>query len=135
VTGLPRDRGTDGPRAAAASSTGLSTPVASSLAYLGWWVTGLIFWFLERRDPVVRFHAAQSIVLFGAVALGVASLAVGALASLSFVPRAFTPLLFAAAGLAVLGVVLWAVSLWRVAGGHPWQLPVASNVARWLARI
>jgi uncharacterized membrane protein len=135
VTGLSRDRGTDRSRAEAASSTGLGTTVASSLAYLGWWVTGLIFWFLERRDPVVRFHAAQSIVVFGTVALGVAALTVLALASLSFVPRAFGPLLLAALGLALLGVGLWALALWRVAGGHSWQLPVASRVARWLARM
>ena len=38
------------------STTGLTTRTAAVLAYLGWWVTGLIFWAVERRDLQVRFH-------------------------------------------------------------------------------
>ena len=50
------------------SSTGLSRRLAGSLAYAGWWVTGAILWFVERRDRTIRFHAAQSIAAFGMVA-------------------------------------------------------------------
>ena len=32
------------------------------------WVTGLIFYFIDKR-PFVRFHAAQSIVVFGGLTL------------------------------------------------------------------
>src|SRR5271170_1046382 len=38
--------------------------VAGLLCYLLGWVTGLIFYFIDKR-PFVRFHAAQSIVVFG----------------------------------------------------------------------
>ena len=51
------------------SSLGLPSRTAAALAYSGWWITGAIFWLLEREDRVVRFHAAQSIVVFGVAAL------------------------------------------------------------------
>ena len=34
------------------------------LSYVLGWVTGLIFFFIDKR-PTVRFNAAQSIVVFG----------------------------------------------------------------------
>ena len=114
------------------SSTGLETRVAASLAYLGWWVTGLLFWLVERRDPIVRFHAAQALAAFGAVAVVLVSLALLALASLTFFPQAFDALVIAAQVVALLGVVLWAVSMWRVATGRTWRIPLA---AAWAERI
>ena len=47
------------------TSTGVDARLASVLCYAGWWVTGLVFLFVERRDQAVRFHAAQSLVVFG----------------------------------------------------------------------
>lgn len=114
------------------SSTGLATNVAAPLAYAGWWVTGLIFWLLERRDPVVRFHAAQALAAFGVIALGISALGVLALISLSFLPLAFSPLIVIIQVLAVLTVLLWAVSLWQVASGRDWRLPLAG---RWAERM
>lgn len=46
------------------SSTGLDENVAGLLCYVLGWVTGLIFFLIDKR-PYVRFHAAQSIVVFG----------------------------------------------------------------------
>src|SRR5215831_8470875 len=47
------------------------TPAASNsktnviLAYLLWWVTGLIFLFVGKDDPDVKWNAAQSVVVLG----------------------------------------------------------------------
>ena len=71
------------------SSLGLPSRTGASLAYSGWWITGAIFWLLEREDPVVRFHAAQSIVVFGITALLVVVFGMLAAASLSFLPSLF----------------------------------------------
>jgi len=46
------------------SSTGLQENVAGLLCYLLGWLTGIIFLLIDKR-PFVRFHAAQSIVVFG----------------------------------------------------------------------
>src|SRR5205814_618154 len=43
--------------------SGLSENVAAMLSYVLGWLTGIIFYLIDRR-PYVRFHAAQSIVTF-----------------------------------------------------------------------
>ena len=119
----------------ALSSTGLSSRVAAALAYGGWWITGLLFWFLERRDRFTRFHAAQSIVAFGAIAGLVMVFGTLAAASLSFLPGAFTVLMGVTVFAWVLGVALWAVSVWKAANGEDWRIPIASDLADKLARV
>ena len=114
------------------SSTGLDTRIAAPLAYAGWWVTGLLFWLVERRDPIVRFHAAQALTAFGVLALVLAALAVTALGSLTFFPQMFDALVVIAEVIAVLGALLWAVSMWRVASGRSWRIPFAAD---WADRI
>jgi uncharacterized membrane protein len=116
------------------SSTGLASRTAASLAYGGWWVTGIVMWFLERRDPFARFHAAQSMVAFGTIALLILLFGLLAAASLSFLPAAFTVLLGAAIMAWVLGVGLWAVSLWKAANGKDWRIPFAADWADRLNR-
>jgi uncharacterized membrane protein len=49
------------------ASSGLSENVASGLSYVFGWITGLIFFLIDKR-PEVRFHAMQSIV-FSVVAM------------------------------------------------------------------
>ena len=111
------------------SSTGLSPRVAAPLAYAGWWVTGGILWFLERRDQTVRFHAAQSVAAFGVLALAIGAFGVLAFASLSFLPSAFTLFLWAAAITWGGGVLLWIVAIWKAAAGRAWRIPVAAELA------
>jgi len=113
----------------ATSSTGLSSTTAAALAYGGWWVTGAIFLFFERRDRFVRFHAAQALVAFGALALFIFVCGVLALVSLSFLPWMFAPLV-SAAGLAwVVGVLVWIVAMWKAVSGDEWRIPLVADYA------
>jgi uncharacterized membrane protein len=58
---------TPGPGVAmAGTASGLQENVAGMLCYLLGWITGIIFLLIDKR-PSVRFHAAQSIVVFGAL--------------------------------------------------------------------
>jgi uncharacterized membrane protein len=111
------------------SSTGLSPRVAAPLAYAGWWITGIILWVVERRDPYVRFHAAQSMAAFGIIALLVGGFAALALVSVSMLPSAFTPFMWASALTLVAGLALWVVAMWKAASGHAWRIPVAAELA------
>jgi uncharacterized membrane protein len=47
------------------TSMGLDPNVAGLLCYALGWITGLLFYFLEKDNKFVRFHAIQSIVTFG----------------------------------------------------------------------
>ena len=47
------------------SSTSLKPNTASLLCYVGFWVTGIIFLIIERKNKLVRFHAMHSLVIFG----------------------------------------------------------------------
>ncbi|MBM3150360.1 MAG: hypothetical protein FJZ88_10120, partial [Chloroflexi bacterium] len=49
----------------AKSSTGLEENIAGLLCYVLGWVTGLIFFLIEKDSKFVRFHAMQSIIVFG----------------------------------------------------------------------
>jgi uncharacterized membrane protein len=111
------------------STTGLTSRTASVLSYLGWWVTGLIFWAVERRDAVVRFHAAQSVITFGGLALIIIALGAFGLLMLSFAPSGF--LFFAVAALIVWAgsVVLWLVALWQASQGKRLRIPLAAGLA------
>jgi len=71
------------PVAVAATSEGLAENVAGLLCYLAGWITGIIFLLIDKR-PWVRFHAAQSIAVFGGltviqIALSVMSSTIGGL--------------------------------------------------------
>jgi uncharacterized membrane protein len=49
--------------AATRTSTGLDPKLAGVLAYLLWIVGGILFLAAEKENRIVRFHAAQSVVL------------------------------------------------------------------------
>ena len=113
----------------AESSTGLSSRVAAPLAYAAWWVTGAVFWFIERRDAFVRFHAAQCVTAFGLIALLVAACGALAGASLSYLPSAFVPFIWAAGLIWIAGMLLWVVAIWKAASGEAWRIPLAARLA------
>ena len=47
----------------------IDAKTAAGLSYVLGWVTGLIFFFSEKRNRFVRFHAMQSIIFFGGLTI------------------------------------------------------------------
>ena len=45
------------------SSTGLDENVAALLSYVFNWISGLVFFLIEKDSRLVRFHAMQSLIL------------------------------------------------------------------------
>ena len=113
-------------------SLGLSSRTASALAYSGWWVTGAILWLAERRDPVVRFHAAQALIVFGAAALLICLFGALAIASLTYWPTTFDFFVTATMVTWTAGVLLWGITMWKVMSGDEWRIPVAAS---WIDRL
>ena len=53
------------------SSTGLTENVAGLLCYVLGWVSGLVFVLIEQESKFVRFHAIQSIYVFGVYTIAI----------------------------------------------------------------
>jgi uncharacterized membrane protein len=92
------------------SSAGVPANIATFLAYLFGWISGLVIFLLEKKNASIQFHGAQSIVLFGS--LTVLNIL------LPFVP-ALGPLL----------MILWLVLLVMSLLGNAPRLPVIANFA------
>ena len=125
------------PAQVAKSSTGLDENVAALLSYVVGWITGLIFFMIEKDSRLVRFHAMQSLILSGGgmviiialwIFIFVASLIVGQISGLlSFLLTTVLGLVAGVAGLAILiGAI---ISLIKAYQGQYFKLPVVGNLA------
>ena len=115
------------------TSTGVDARLSSVLCYAGWWVTGIVFLFAERRHSGVRFHAAQSIVVFGV--LSVALVLCGGASAIAFFTAASVFQLVQTMGnmLWLAAAVLWLLLLLKAWQGETWQVPLAAGLARRIA--
>jgi uncharacterized membrane protein len=84
---------------------------AAALTYALGWVTGLIF-FLTSKDPLVRFHALQSIVVFGGLTV---------ISMIPLIGWMLSPFLM------IVGFILWLVLIFKAYRGGEFKLPWVSN--------
>src|SRR5437763_4158019 len=108
---------TQGMSAQGPTSTGLSARTEAILGYLFWWLGGLVFFVIERKDRIVRFHAAQSIIFFGGVSLLLEVLHRISLIQLIGVPLAIA-LSFAGTIITVIAIVTWLFMMFQMYRGR-----------------
>jgi uncharacterized membrane protein len=108
---------------AGAGSSGMSENVAGLLCYLLGWVTGLIFYFIDKR-PFVRFHAAQSMVVFG----GLTIIRIG-LGTLLVAGSGFHVGVGVFALISIIGFVLWILLMLKAYQGEKFRVPIAADLA------
>lgn len=112
-----------------AGSTGLQENVAGLLCYLLGWLTGIIFLLIDKR-PFVRFHAAQSIVVFGALTL------IHWILSIAFLGGGFIGfgVWFLIVRLVdLVSLVLWIVLMVMAYQGKTYEVPIAAPIAKNIA--
>ena len=122
--------------AAAAQHSGLSQNTAALLSYVLGWLTGIIFFLIDKR-PYVRFHAAQSIITFGGI--HILRIVLGMVFGVGWwfgghhtVGRvAFAIPFLGLIGLASL--VLWIVLMVKAYQGQKFKLPIVGDLAEDLA--
>jgi len=100
------------------SSTGLAENVAGLLCYVLGWVSGLVFVLIEQESKFVRFHAIQSIYVFGV--LTIAGIILG---WIPFIGGVLAWLI------SVLGFILWIVLMIKAYQGTRYKLPWSGNLA------
>ncbi len=118
----------------AGSQPGLTENVAGLLCYVLGWITGLIFFLVDKR-PYVRFHAAQSIVVFGG--LHILRIVLGGIFGIGFFLGGWTGfsigvLLAGIINLAAL--VLWILLMVKAYQGQRFEVPVAAGIAQSFAQ-
>ncbi len=96
---------------------GMKARTAGLLCYLFGWVTGLIFFFIEKESRFVRFHAMQSILFFG---------------TLSILQGVFSYIPFYGAIGGALGLVMfigWIFMMVKASRGQYYKLPLFGDLA------
>jgi uncharacterized membrane protein len=106
------------------SSTGLDANIAAGIAYILTWLTGLIFYLIEKENRFVRFHAMQAILLGAAFfVIMIVMRILGAIPLIGFV-----------AGIASLVIWLAFLAIWiyclvMAFTGKDFKLPVIGDMA------
>ncbi len=106
------------------ATVNLNPNITGVLCYLGIWVTGIIFFILEQKNKWVRFHAAQSIVVFG-----VLSIANVILHWIPFIGWAFSVIIW------IVGIILWILLMSKAYNGERYKLPLAGDLAEMMVGI
>jgi uncharacterized membrane protein len=111
--------------AGAAPTTGLRENVAGFLCYILFWVSGLLFFLIDKR-PSVRFHAMQSMITFGGL------FAINWLFSWGgwfsgFLGFAVMSMFHSLLGVVV--VVCWILCMVKAYQGQRYKLPVVGDMA------
>jgi len=117
------------PAASPAAQSQMDEKLAGLLCYVVGWITGIIFYFIDKR-PYVRFHAAQSIVVFGG--LQIVQIVFGTFFGVGMFMTGLAGFsmgwaLYSLIGLAAF--VLWILLMIKAYQGERFRVPVAADIA------
>ena len=120
------------------STMNMEENVASMVCYIGTWVTGLIFYFMEKKNKTVRFHAMQSILTF--LPLMIISYALwwigipkwsygGGYYGFGNFDPGIPALVWISYGLWALTGILWLILVFKSYQGEKFKLPIVGDIA------
>ena len=98
------------------TGSGLQQNIAGLLCYVLGWITGIVFLIIEKENKFVRFHAVQSIVVFGTYTLIVIIL--------NFIPVVGWII---SVILGIAAFIIWIVLMLKAYQGEMFKLPVAGD--------
>ena len=120
------------------STMNMEENVASALCYVLTWLTGLIFYFMEKENKTVRFHAMQSILAF--IPLTIIAWILGWVGAPkwnygggwygygNFDP-CIPALVWASWGIWALTGILWIILVFKAYQGQKFKLPIIGDIA------
>jgi uncharacterized membrane protein len=104
------------------TSTGLKDNVAGLLCYVLGWISGIVFLILEPNNKIIKFHAIQSIIVFGAL-----TIVTMIFFWIPFIGWVISWLIW------IFGLILWILLMYRAYQGKKYKLPVAGDLAEKMA--
>lgn len=107
------------------TKTDTNRNIVAALSYFLGFITGVIILLVEKEDKYVRFHAMQSIVIFGGLFVLnlILSIVFGSLSFLGAVVNIINTLI------TVASVIIWIVSMIKAYQGQVFKWPLAGNFA------
>lgn len=97
---------------------GLTPNVTAAIAYAFWLIGGIIVYLIEKENRFVRFHAMQSMIMFGSLfILGIA---------LGFIPLVNV---IAAVVMPVIVFICWIMGIIKAANGEYYKFPWVGELA------
>ena len=100
------------------TTTGMEPNLEGLLCYVLGWVTGLIFLIIEKENQFVRFHAVQSIVVFGAYT--VVAIILGYIPFIGWILDWIV---------GAIAFILWIILMIKAYQGQKFKLPIAGDIA------
>jgi uncharacterized membrane protein len=100
------------------TTTGIQPNLAGLLCYVLGWITGIVFLLLEKENRFVRFHAVQSIFVFGA--LNIIGIIFGWIPIIRWI---IPPIV------GVVAFILWILLMYQAYQGKMYKLPWVGNIA------
>ncbi len=139
-----QDVGIERESPATEGSSGLDSTTAGALSYLFGFVSGLLFYLIEREDRFVRWHAAQSMAFTGLLAVAYIALTfLGTVVSMATFSGSSGMFLAGSLFGLILGLVwlvvavgsfaAWVYMMVKAYQGETIRLPIAAKVADRLA--
>lgn len=123
----------------AKTSMNMEENVASALCYVFVWVTGIIFFFMEKENKNVKFHAMQSILTFLPLTilsgifsfLGAPTVTYGTAYGYTIPTGVQQNMIFVYLSwiMGVITVILWIVLVIKAYQGEKFKLPVIGDIA------
>jgi len=116
---------------------GMGSNVAGFLSYLFGFITGIIFLIVKREDKFVRYHAWQSIIVFGTlfimdIAFFIADVVFISIPVIGWIFGVFSILI--SIGLALLNLIIWIYLMMQAYSGKMPSFPIAGRIERSLAK-
>ena len=101
------------------TASGIDANVAAALAYAVGWVTGVVFLLFEQDNKFVKFHALQSIIVFGG--LSIAWMLAWSVPFLGWIVAIFI--------IPPVSAVLWLILMYKAYQGERYKVPGAGDMA------
>lgn len=101
------------------TASGIDENLAGALAYALGWITGAFFLLTEPSNKFVRFHALQSVIVFGTLSVAwfvaVSIWGIGWVVAFIIIPP--------------FSAFLWLLLMYRAFQGERYKLPFAGEIA------